>query len=468
MVKNKLKDNKGMSLTMIIMTVVIILIIVTTLSYSSINSIKIKRLNELYTDIRLLNDEVAIYYLKNGVLPIDESKIYVINQSEEVDDELNFVLKNGNTKLEDLNSLINPNDYDSISDSAIYYELDLELFDNLTLNNTGNYIINEQSHTIFYVDGVKIDGVIYHNLPLEYINISYNEMKPITNVAKKSDIYLAMGEREVNIKDYLVIDSEEGKAQVKSITYEVIVENDNFELLKNGKLRSLKNFEDVGDNNSKIRVTVKDYFNNEYVVEIYVYLTDIVIKDSNGNIIDIVNMIKGEDRTIYFECLGYAANDNNGLKINKDVNSIVDTSIKFNENSENELIISGINSGTLNLSLIENNGNALKKIEVNVFDFDLLNVTNSNSVFKVDEINFTNLENKMKIELENNNENMSMDRVSVDWNSTDASVFTIEQDGSDIYIVPIGLGEAILECQINLGTECLEIKSIPVKVYVIE
>ena len=70
-----LKSDKGMSLATIVMTVLIILIILSTLTYTAYTNLKIRKLNSLYTDIRTLSDEVAIYYLKNDSLPVSGETI---------------------------------------------------------------------------------------------------------------------------------------------------------------------------------------------------------------------------------------------------------------------------------------------------------------------------------------------------------------------------------------------------------
>ena len=70
-----LKSNKGMSLTTVIMTLLIIIIILSTLVYTAYTNLKIRKLNSLYTDIRTLSDEVAIYYLENNKLPVSSETI---------------------------------------------------------------------------------------------------------------------------------------------------------------------------------------------------------------------------------------------------------------------------------------------------------------------------------------------------------------------------------------------------------
>ena len=51
----------------------------------------------------------------------------------------------------------------------------MKKLDNLTLNNlkdtrnsSDRYIVNEQSHTIYYQKGVLLDGKVYYTLPENY------------------------------------------------------------------------------------------------------------------------------------------------------------------------------------------------------------------------------------------------------------------------------------------------------------
>ena len=173
-----LKDNKGISLTTMVVTVLIILIILSAITYSAFNSMKIRRLNKLYNDIRQLNDAVAVYYLKNGTLPVQSSAIYRFKVNETINEKIiKFVLKDGVTTLRNENDLLNPNDFGVINsngdEGVLYYKLDTKLLKNLSLNydKDGSFIINSNSHKIYYVEGVDVDGVLYHTLPLNYRKI---------------------------------------------------------------------------------------------------------------------------------------------------------------------------------------------------------------------------------------------------------------------------------------------------------
>ena len=105
----------------------IVIFIVFGVLYNFIKKgIDLSKLNNLYKDISILDERISIYYLNNGDIPIKGEEIEFYNS-------------------------INPNDNEQ------FYELNLEMLENLSLNY-GNrelgeddfYIINKQSHTIYY------------------------------------------------------------------------------------------------------------------------------------------------------------------------------------------------------------------------------------------------------------------------------------------------------------------------------
>lgn len=110
----------------------------------SINlGVNLSKLNYMYEDIDVLEDKIAIYYLNNGSIPIS--------------DEVQF------------EHSINPND------NEVFYKIDITKLDNIYLNYGGGndaendfYIINEQSHTIYYYAGVKYKGEIYFTKDANY------------------------------------------------------------------------------------------------------------------------------------------------------------------------------------------------------------------------------------------------------------------------------------------------------------
>ena len=180
-----LRDKKGISLITAVMTVLIIIIILSTITYTAINNTKVKKINEFYSDLRVITDEVQLYYAEHDKLPVDDI-FYTVTESyiqKEVNGvfeaysslesaNMDFILKDGKTDYS-FENLYNPNDYDTSGDipKSVYYQIDLSKFDNLTLSNPDcTYLVNEQSKTVYCYEGVKVNGEIHHKLPLDYID----------------------------------------------------------------------------------------------------------------------------------------------------------------------------------------------------------------------------------------------------------------------------------------------------------
>lgn len=139
--------------SILLVILLIISIYIFGMIYNTIqNGIDLNKLNNIYKDIDILEERILIYYLDNGKLPI-------------IGEKLNF------------NHGINPND------NGIFYEIDLSKLENLYLNY-GNkktkddvYIINEQSHTIYYMQGVNYNNEKYYTRKLNYEKINLEEYK---------------------------------------------------------------------------------------------------------------------------------------------------------------------------------------------------------------------------------------------------------------------------------------------------
>ena len=135
-----IKNEKGITLTTLILTVVLILIIGGMMGYYSTSGWNLKRINNMYSDIEQIQTEVDTYYLKNNELPL-----------------LNVSVSFSN--------FLNPND------NSEYYVIDLSKLGNLKLNYgkefenikssdklenyTDVYIINNQSQKIYYLKGIE-------------------------------------------------------------------------------------------------------------------------------------------------------------------------------------------------------------------------------------------------------------------------------------------------------------------------
>lgn len=154
MIKN-IKEEKGITLITLIITVIILVIVTTILATNSYTSLQLSNLTRLQNDIEVLDSRIASYFIQSGELPVKLD--YTISKSE-------------------LSSKIKG---DFVNDGDIYYTIDLSKLDNITLNygkgyqdlNNDRYIINEKSHVIYYLEGVKYNGDTYHTIGIN---------KPIT------------------------------------------------------------------------------------------------------------------------------------------------------------------------------------------------------------------------------------------------------------------------------------------------
>lgn len=177
-----IKNNKGIALGTLVVTVIIMLTIVGTITYKSLDMIKIRKLDDMYSDIRVLNQKITSYYMENNALPILET---VIAKSS-----LPTSIRNHN-----------------VNDNDNYYIIDLEKLGGISLkygkqykeyatNNTKKdvYIINEATQTIYYLKGITIDGVTKHPLDDTYVQIALPTVAPTVTptppfVAKSINIY---------------------------------------------------------------------------------------------------------------------------------------------------------------------------------------------------------------------------------------------------------------------------------------
>ena len=158
-------QNKGITLVALMVTVIVLLMISTVGIYTSLDRFELNDYKKMKSYLELLEDKVSDYYLKYEGLPILK-----LDSNPYVFDYVNYLSGLTNNNQEPATNAI---------DNGTYYILDLEALGNITLNygkdfekyksnnvvqnvDTDIYIINEESHTIYYVKGIKMDDVIYH------------------------------------------------------------------------------------------------------------------------------------------------------------------------------------------------------------------------------------------------------------------------------------------------------------------
>lgn len=148
-----MKSQKGITLMILVITIIVMSIIVGTLSYNSINSFRMNAYYNMCADIELLDEKIALYYLEHKTLPIIKEEPKEIKES-----------------MEEGNVNYNPNN------SGTLYLIDLSKLSNLSLTNS-EYYIDEQSHTIYSSYGKKVGENIYFTVPLDYKQVNLNDYK---------------------------------------------------------------------------------------------------------------------------------------------------------------------------------------------------------------------------------------------------------------------------------------------------
>ena len=141
--KDFLNNKKGISLTILAVTIAILIIIVSAITFGISKVETTKQVDNLYVELGMLKDKVNTYYWQYGKLPT--SGVY------------------DKTQLSIPEEVINPNDYGE------YYYVDVNALENISnIDSSNTYIINEGSHTIYAADGVEVEGETYYRLPEEY------------------------------------------------------------------------------------------------------------------------------------------------------------------------------------------------------------------------------------------------------------------------------------------------------------
>ena len=154
----KLKEEKGITLITLAITILIMMILTITLTASLQSTTDLKQYNEIKSDILLLSQEVKNYYLKNGELPINKAVGYDVTTSGS-----RFFIPEKDR---------NPND------SGSYYAIDWTLLD-IKLNKGNNdtekdiYVVNENSFTVYYLAGVILNNDVHYTVVDTFESGSY-------------------------------------------------------------------------------------------------------------------------------------------------------------------------------------------------------------------------------------------------------------------------------------------------------
>ncbi len=161
-----LKSEKGVTLISLVVTIVVMMILVISITSSLSTSTELKRFNEVKEDIVTLTEEVKVYYLNNGTLPIDTSTKIALNISS---------------------------DMKNVNDGGNYYPIKTDLLDVELNNGEGNkqknytttdlYVVDDVSLTVYYVKGITINGITYYTLTDDFVAGNYYKKTDLPIVA---------------------------------------------------------------------------------------------------------------------------------------------------------------------------------------------------------------------------------------------------------------------------------------------
>lgn len=196
--KKILKNQNGVNLISLSVAIIIILILTSITLYNAKGNIKISKLKGMQTDIENLTDRVSSYYAQYGKLPV-----------------------NTNIEYTNINNIRNAGVISSATDTGKFYAIDLAAMENITLNYGQDYekirngeastqeqvnqllniyIINETSHNIFYVEGIKIDNeVFYTNYTAEYVDKAIVNLRYYDNVEIPDGFYYVGGTKDTGL-----------------------------------------------------------------------------------------------------------------------------------------------------------------------------------------------------------------------------------------------------------------------------
>lgn len=140
--KKFLKSQRGVTLIILVITIIIIAILTGAAIRKMDTGKDIRNYNYMCADIELLKNKVLAYYNENGSAP---------------------------TKGTAFNAKTILGEQASNKDNDNYYQIDINSLVNVTLNYGGGtiengdiYIMNEQSHEVYYLKGAKYENALYH------------------------------------------------------------------------------------------------------------------------------------------------------------------------------------------------------------------------------------------------------------------------------------------------------------------
>ncbi|MCI8273066.1 MAG: hypothetical protein HFJ55_03160, partial [Clostridia bacterium] len=335
-----MKRTSGITMISLVIGIVILIIISGMLIYNSKSGIQIRNYKWMQNDIEVLGNEIDAFYIKYGALPI--------------------LHKYTNIKFEP-----QPND------SQEYYIIDLAALDGFTLNygkdyeksdseNLGDndddiYIIDKQSHHIYYAKGIEMDGIVY------YTNTTDNEVSYVDVYPSNIEIRFQPDGGELDlIEESIDIDTvaiiEEFSENISTIKYAWSQDNTTMPT-------ELTDIANIKAENEIIKPAITEEGTWYLYVEVINRKGKVVTKWSEAFSIKESNYLVAEtgDTTKTLAQAVAKANTNNNIKVlrsnfdNSDVS--INKSLTINTNEKTVTRNKAININNNSLVNIDGNGN---------------------------------------------------------------------------------------------------------------
>lgn len=188
--KKFFRNQKGINLISLTITVLVILVLTNVVIYNVKSNLKTQNIKSLQADISNLREKISTYYSQYGEIPANK----------------------------EYTNTANINVISSAVDTGKFYVIDLSALDNITLNygmdyekiksgevtdvNTLSdlYIINKDSHNIFYVEGVTLDNqTFYTDYTTSDVDTEAVELKYVNNVKIPDGFYYVGGTKDTGI-----------------------------------------------------------------------------------------------------------------------------------------------------------------------------------------------------------------------------------------------------------------------------
>ena len=188
MMKNFLKNQRGINLITLSIAVIVILVLTNIIIYNAKDGLDVQNLKDMQADIKNLRQKVSNYYTEYGEIPVINDVEYTNTKHIDV---ISSATDTGKFYVINLSAMDNltltyGQDYKKITSEISYNQDEINKLENL-------YIINADSHNIFYVQGISVGGErLYTDYTTEDVdekpielhsNISQENWSPVYNTS---------------------------------------------------------------------------------------------------------------------------------------------------------------------------------------------------------------------------------------------------------------------------------------------